>query len=102
MDQALAFENEVSRFEFAVFLDCSEEELTRRLLERGKTSGRSDDNEEAIRKRFATFRETCKPVIDMYLDQGRAHRVDASRSEEEIFDELKDLFENCLQKGSTP
>jgi UMP-CMP kinase len=34
-----------------MFLDCSEEEMEARLLERGKTSGRTDDNIESIRKR---------------------------------------------------
>ena len=36
---------------YLMFLDCSEEEMERRLLERGKTSGRVDDNIESIRKR---------------------------------------------------
>ena len=38
-----------------IYFDCAEEELKRRLIERGKTSGRSDDNEESIVKRLAVF-----------------------------------------------
>lgn len=38
-----------------IYFDCEEEELKRRLLERGKTSGRSDDNEESIGKRLQVF-----------------------------------------------
>ena len=37
-----------------LFYDCSEELMEERLLERGKTSGRTDDNIESIRKRFKT------------------------------------------------
>ena len=37
-----------------------------RLLERGKTSGRVDDNEETIRKRFHTFQQATLPVIEHY------------------------------------
>ena len=35
-----------------LFFTTTEEEMAKRLLERGKTSGREDDNEESIRKRF--------------------------------------------------
>eukprot|EP00913_Durusdinium_trenchii_P008393 g7884.t1 len=42
---------------FALFFDCSEAVMEARILERGKTSGRADDNSEAIRKRLATFKE---------------------------------------------
>lgn len=37
-----------------LFYDCPEETMEERLLERGKTSGRTDDNIESIRKRFKT------------------------------------------------
>jgi adenylate kinase family enzyme len=47
-------------------LECSEPEMRNRLLERGKTSGRADDNEETIVKRFRTFVEQSKPVIEHY------------------------------------
>jgi adenylate kinase family enzyme len=35
--------------------ECSEAEMEKRLLHRGQTSGRADDNAETIKKRFATF-----------------------------------------------
>jgi len=38
-----------------LYFECSNEEMTKRLLERGKTSGRSDDNAETIKKRLDTF-----------------------------------------------
>ena len=38
-----------------LFFDCPEDVMVERLLERGKTSGRTDDNEATIRKRFDTF-----------------------------------------------
>ena len=37
-----------------LFFSTTEEEMLKRLLERGKTSGREDDNEESIKKRFRT------------------------------------------------
>lgn len=49
-------------------------------MERGKTSGRSDDNEESIVKRLNVFNEQTKPVVDFYLKQGKLKRFDASQS----------------------
>lgn len=43
--------------------------MTQRLLERGKTSGRVDDNEETIKKRLETFHNQTKPLIDHYKDK---------------------------------
>ncbi len=49
-----------------IYLDCTLETLQRRLLERGKTSGRSDDNIETIRKRFNTYSEQTAPFLKFY------------------------------------
>jgi UMP-CMP kinase len=47
---------------FVLFFECSEPVMQARLLERGKTSGRADDNPESIRKRFVTFEQETMPV----------------------------------------
>lgn len=44
-----------------------------RLLERGKTSGRADDNAAAIKKRFATYRAETMPVVGYYAQLGLVH-----------------------------
>ena len=46
-----------------LFLHCPKDELTKRLLERGKTSGRADDNIESVLKRFDTFEKESLPVV---------------------------------------
>jgi adenylate kinase family enzyme len=48
---------------FVLFFDCPEEVMAERLIVRGVTSGRADDNEATIRKRFATFRDSSMPVV---------------------------------------
>lgn len=92
LDQAGAFERGVSDFEFVLFFDCPEEEMERRLLERGKTSGRTDDNMESIRKRFKTFIETSMPVISYYEAKGKVNRIDATKSVEEITAAVSKLY----------
>jgi UMP-CMP kinase len=52
MDQALGFDETVCPSRFVLFLQCSEKAMLERLMERGKTSGRADDNAESIKKRF--------------------------------------------------
>ena len=59
-----------------LMFDCTEEAMVERLLERGKTSGRVDDNEETIRKRFHTFQQATLPVIEHYQEHDKVRKVD--------------------------
>ncbi|WP_027481549.1 adenylate kinase [Deinococcus pimensis] len=55
-------------------LEVPDEELIRRIVERGQASGRSDDNEHVARERQRVYREQTQPLIDYY--GGRVRRVD--------------------------
>ena len=46
-----------------LYLNCSLETLEKRLLERGKNSGRDDDNSKTILKRFKTYTEETTPFL---------------------------------------
>ena len=52
----------------AILIDINvpEDEIIRRLLERGRTSGRTDDNLETIKKRLVVYHEQTRPVDDYY------------------------------------
>lgn len=84
LDQALKFEESVCAARFVLFYDCPENVMESRLLERGKTSGRADDNEESIRKRFRTFIETSMPVVEYFEKQDRVVKIDATPEPEEV------------------
>ena len=58
-----------------LMFECSEGVMVKRLLERGKTSGRVDDNEETIRKRLQTFQKSTLPVIQHYEAMGKVKKV---------------------------
>lgn len=59
-----------------IALEADEDELTARLLERGKSSGRSDDTDEhKIRTRFAEYNAKTAPLIAYYKDQDKFHSV---------------------------
>lgn len=85
LDQATKFEEAVVPSKFTLFYDLQENVMHDRLIKRGETSGRSDDNEESIKKRFKTFVETSMPVVDMFEKDGRVVNVDASKSKEEVY-----------------
>ncbi|GJQ12418.1 hypothetical protein GpartN1_g4209.t1 [Galdieria partita] len=92
LDQAGAFEKWIGDFEFILFLDCPQEEMEQRLLKRGQVSGRSDDNLDSIRKRFTTFIETTMPVVEYYRSRDKLVQVDASRSVEEVYKDIRTYF----------
>ena len=58
--------------------------MTERCLQRGKTSGRVDDNPESLVKRFKTHMETSMPVINLFDEKGMVKRIDANRTREEV------------------
>lgn len=89
MDQAIKFEETVCPARFVLFFDCSEDEMERRLLIRGKTSGRADDNAESIKKRFRTFVETSMPVVDYFEKQGRVVKIMAKKTPEDVYEDVK-------------
>lgn len=49
--------------------------MTKRLLKRGETSGRVDDNEETIKKRLDTYYKATEPVIAFYEKRGIVRKV---------------------------
>mmetsp|Transcript_10598 Transcript_10598/g.22583 ORF Transcript_10598/g.22583 Transcript_10598/m.22583 type:complete len:246 (-) Transcript_10598:143-880(-) len=85
---------EDANVECVLYFECPEDILTSRLLERGKTSGRSDDSIDVIRKRFITYRDESMPIIDMYEKEGKVRKIIADRSIEEIYEELEALLKN--------
>eukprot|EP00928_Gymnodinium_smaydae_P039394 TRINITY_DN26925_c0_g2_i1.p1 TRINITY_DN26925_c0_g2~~TRINITY_DN26925_c0_g2_i1.p1 ORF type:complete len:529 (+),score=107.75 TRINITY_DN26925_c0_g2_i1:25-1587(+) len=71
------------------FLDASESVMEARLLERGKTSGRSDDNPESIKKRFKTYQTESLPIIELFRREGILTRFGADASVEAVWQEVK-------------
>lgn len=65
-------------------LQVPESVSIKRLVERGKTSGRSDDNETVIRNRLREYKEKTLPVLEFYKEKGVRHDVDATQSIEEV------------------
>lgn len=93
LDQAVFFEDTVCPSELTLFLDCPEEVMEQRLLKRGETSGRDDDNAESIRKRFRTFVETSMPVVEAFAAQDKVVSVSATGSVDEVYARIREGFQ---------
>lgn len=75
-------------------LQVEEEELINRLLERGKVSGRSDDNLETIKSRLEVYHNQTAPLADYYVGEGKHVAIKGMGSIEEIFDRIKEAVNN--------
>ena len=74
-------------------LQVDEEELVKRLLERGKVSGRSDDNLETIKKRLDTYNSQTAPVIDFYKEDGKLENIKGVGSIDDIFNAISKVID---------
>jgi len=70
-------------------LDVPDDEIVSRVLNRGKTSGRVDDNDESIiRKRIAVYRNETSPVFEYYAKNGKSKLIEGLGTIDEIFERL--------------
>jgi adenylate kinase len=76
-------------------LEVSEEELVKRLLNRGATSGRVDDqNESIIRNRVVEYNLKTSPVANFYDKQDKLAKIKGEGNVIEIFEALCDAVDN--------
>lgn len=75
-------------------LEADDEILIKRLVERGKVSGRTDDqDEEKIRNRFTEYNEKTAPLIAFYQAQGKYHPINGIGTIEEITTRLSETID---------
>lgn len=86
LDKLLLFKN--TPINLVISLEVKEEELITRLVERGKESGRADDNEEVITKRIKEYHAKTAPVADFYKEQNKLVSVEGIGSISDIFEAI--------------
>ena len=83
-----------TNIELVLFLQVDEDELIRRLVHRGKTSGRSDDTDEAVqRKRQEVYRNETLPVAAYYDKQEKVVNIRGTGTVDDIFRSLCDVID---------
>ena len=75
-------------------LDVPEDELMKRLIKRGKDSGRADDNEETIKKRLVVYHSQTQPLIEWYKNEGLHYHIDGLGTLERIFADIQKIIDN--------
>ncbi|MDE6165260.1 MAG: adenylate kinase, partial [Muribaculaceae bacterium] len=71
-----------------VGLEVDDAELMDRLVKRGESSGRSDDNPETIRKRLDVYHSSTKPLKDYYTKTGHYRSIKGMGGIDEVFEEI--------------
>jgi hypothetical protein len=78
--------------------ECNETVMTKRLLQRGKTSGRVDDNEHTIKKRLTTHMQETMPVVKHFERMGKLVRIDADRPVTSVYFEVRKVMEPIMKR----
>lgn len=76
-----------------LYLSCSEEIMTKRVMKRAETSGRSDDNEEVFKNRLAVFKKETEPVVNHYKNMGKLFEISAEGTKEQCFEQARKVIE---------
>lgn len=74
-------------------LKVPDRDLMNRLLIRGETSGRTDDNLETIKKRLDVFKSKTAPVTDYYSSLDKYHSIDGVGTLDEVFERICDVLD---------
>lgn len=75
-----------------LFFNCPEEVCVERCLSRGKTSGRTDDNEESLKKRIKTYNESTMLIIEHHRKLNLVSEINAGSSREAVFEDVKKVL----------
>ncbi len=78
-------ESRNSKIHAVIGLEVEDDELVRRMLNRGKETGRADDNPETIQNRLKIYHTQTSPLRDYYLNEGKYHAINGSGDVDEIF-----------------
>ncbi|HSU28292.1 MAG TPA: adenylate kinase [Chitinophagaceae bacterium] len=82
-----------------IALEVTEQELEKRLLGRGKTSGRPDDfNEEVIRKRFSVYQKETLPIAEHYKKAKKFQTIKGEGTIESIFESISNAIDKKLKR----
>jgi adenylate kinase len=96
LDKLLELKN--TQIATVLALEVQEEELVKRLLNRGKTSGRSDDtNEAVIRKRFNVYSNETEPVAGHYKKDKKFQSIKGEGTVDDIFQSLSTAIDKKIK-----
>lgn len=78
-----------TRLHAVVGLEVPEDELIRRMIQRGKETGRADDNLDTITNRLKVYHSQTQPLREHYMKEGHYHAIDGAGDLDRIFADIK-------------
>lgn len=92
LNQAIKFEQQVAPCTLVIYLECTDDLMTERLLGRAKSSGRVDDNEETIKIRLKTFHQHTDLLLDHFKDKNLVI-INGLQAPDDVFKEISSAIE---------
>ena len=78
-----------------LYFECPFAVLEQRILGRARYSGRADDNVEAMKLRFDTFKTETLPTVELFKSKGKCVEIDTSQDRETVYSLLRDQLAAC-------
>ncbi len=79
-----------SKVHAVVGLEVDEDELVRRMLNRGKETGRADDNIDTIKNRLKVYHSQTQPLRDYYIAEGKYHPINGNGDVDKIYSNIRE------------
>ncbi|KPU77656.1 uncharacterized protein Dana_GF24995, isoform B [Drosophila ananassae] len=97
-NQGVEFEIRVAPADLALYFDCSEETMLKRIMARAAAAAvqRADDNEKTIRQRLKTFKNNTNDILELYNE--KTLTINAERDVDDIFLEVCQAIDCVLKK----
>ncbi|XP_062891970.1 adenylate kinase isoenzyme 5-like isoform X2 [Mobula hypostoma] len=93
LKQAETFDQSFAPPSIVLLIDCSPEVMKQRLINRGQTGGRFDDNEVTISKRVQTYFADSVPVVKHYENKGLLRKIQGEGTEEDVFQSITAIID---------
>ena len=93
----LMLANRNTKVHAVIGLEVDDEQLTQRLLKRGKDSGRSDDNLETIKQRLDVYHNQTSPLREYYVNEGKYLAIDGTGTIEQITTSIIEAVNNHVK-----
>ncbi len=88
----LLLKNSKQKIDFIFFLNVKKETIIGRIEKRSQLENRADDNLTTILKRYETYMETTKPVLEFYSDNANFYEIDGSGDIAEISSKIEQIL----------
>tara|TARA_A100000164_G_C21759655_1_gene700953 strand:+ start:356 stop:919 length:564 start_codon:yes stop_codon:yes gene_type:complete len=85
-------DNSKQKIDFIFYLNVKKDTILKRIEKRKILEKRADDNSSTILKRYDTYMETTKPVLDFYSKKSNFYEIDGDQKIEEISSKIEQIL----------